>query len=619
MNLHRIVVAIVLLIAVAACSPLIRPSVQLTPDLTGYTTSTQTLNSPDGQWTAEALVALPNRDGNVDSRTYYQQLTIARADGSQRFAPLRIWSPYGLGYDYPALTRWSNDGQSLYFTITEAVDGCGIFTSGHNLQRFDVTDNSITRILFGDQWATFAPDGERVAYFINGVPAIRDLATQAEQYADYALDTEGRSGHLIWSADGSHIAYTIANRPCVNGWTESTTLVVVDSTSMARRELLVEDERRLVAVQWLDTAHILARNPETAETFSVAIETGAVTAIGTPVTVTERADWIFRTTSEVGGLTLQRNGGLIWELLPSGAFIGASTWSPDGKTVVVEQRNVAVNPESSQLEPTNEPLQLWKIDLADPVQIRPELLFPSPASDADHLGKTAPAQAQFGAWSPDGRHLLFWNGAMGASIAADGLPAYVVDVVTADVTQIATAALLNARYYSWRPDSKQLVFTNGGYRSAQINKWLDLFDTETGSVTTLTSDTTQIPGIVAWSPDRELIAYAAVDAALTGDEFADWMTFDNQAIAGRRIYLLDPQTGESRRLNDDESYQDVPVWSKDGATLYYVARDGDELVLAAADPQTGIGTYIDSSHTPLPEMVGYYGQSDWDTILAYIP
>lgn len=246
-----------------------------------YDLSIQQLASPDGQWQAEALVALPGRQSD-DGRNYYQQLTIARTDGKQQYTPLRIWSPYGLGYDYPVLTAWSADSQSLYFTIREAVDGCGIFGSGSDLQRFDVVENTVTRVLFGERWATFSPEGKQVAYFANGSLTIRALATYEEAHTEQTLSTEAVGGHILWSPNGSQLAYTVANRPCIDGWTESTTVVLVDMATMAQTIVLRNDERRLVAVKWLDKTHLLVTehssvSPENRRCLTLDVERDEIT------------------------------------------------------------------------------------------------------------------------------------------------------------------------------------------------------------------------------------------------------------------------------------------------------------------------------------------------------
>ena len=83
--------------------------------------------------------------------------------------------------------------------------------------------------------------------------------------------------------------------------------------------------------------------------------------------------------------------------------------------------------------------------------------------------------------------------------------------------------------------------------------------------------------------------------------------------------MLNVQTGECHRLNDEDGFQDAPTWSADGKTLYYVQRQGNEMVLAAANVLTGQVTYIEASRQLAPGRVGYYGQGDWSVLLDYRP
>jgi hypothetical protein len=85
----------------------------------------------------------------------------------------------------------------------------------------------------------------------------------------------------------------------------------------------------------------------------------------------------------------------------------------------------------------------------------------------------------------------------------------------------------------------------------------------------------------------------------------------------RRVYLLNPKTREHHRLNQVDAFQDAPAWSDDGAVLYYVQREGNDMVLMAANPSTGQAQVIGGSRRPAPTGVGYYGQSNWDDLLAY--
>jgi hypothetical protein len=178
--------------------------------------------------------------------------------------------------------------------------------------------------------------------------------------------------------------------------------------------------------------------------------------------------------------------------------------------------------------------------------------------------------------------------------------------------------VVNRRYQSWSPDSAKLVLSAGVGRSAQSNKWLELFNVSPPQVTTVVSKTEQIPGIVAWSPRGNWIAYAAVASADVGSDPYS-MTWQNPAIAKRRIFLLNPATRERIRLNTADTFQDAPAWNDDGSTLYYVQRDRSDIVLAATNPLTGTVRLVEESRRPAPQVVGYYGQSRWDDVLGYRP
>ncbi|MFQ6059403.1 MAG: hypothetical protein ACE5MB_11065, partial [Anaerolineae bacterium] len=327
--------------------------------------------------------------------------------------------------------------------------------------------------------------------------------------------------------------------------------------------------------------------------------------------------WTALLNETAGSLAVQGPDGKTISVFPPGSTVDTVAWSPDSLHLLVVRANWQRS-QSGEVIRASRPIEIWQVHLKDGQVEPPRLVFQSP-TQPDESGTFPLEQIVLGRWWPDGRRILFWHGMLSASILADGLSMWVLDVETGETRLLADTALLNPRYQSWAPDSSALAFTAGGYRSAQINKWLNLYDVASGRVTTVVSKTEQIPGIVAWSPRGDLIAYAAVPADQTGPEWADWMAFENPAIVGRRVYLLDPATGEHRRLNDVETFQDAPTWSADGAVLYYVQREGDTMALMAADPTTGQAQVIEGSQRPAPGAVGYYGQSRWDDLLAYRP
>jgi hypothetical protein len=327
--------------------------------------------------------------------------------------------------------------------------------------------------------------------------------------------------------------------------------------------------------------------------------------------------WTAVVNETAGSLDLQSAEGETLAVFPAGSTVGTANWSPDGQHLLVVRTNW-LRAESGEKLDISGPAEVWHLRVEGDRVGEPRLSFrPPPELEERAHGTIVPSQIVLDRWSPDCRHVLFWLGPLGASILADGLPLRALDVQTGQATLLADATLLNPRYQSWAPDSSALAFTAGGYRSAQVNKWLSLFDATSGQVTTVVSMTDQVPGIVAWSPQEDLIAYAAVSAAETGPGMADWMVFENPAIAGRRVYLLNPATGQHWRLNDTDAFQDAPTWSDDGAILYYVEREEDTMALMAADPATGQAQVVEGLRQPAPGAVGYYGQSDWDDLLAY--
>ncbi len=327
--------------------------------------------------------------------------------------------------------------------------------------------------------------------------------------------------------------------------------------------------------------------------------------------------WTALVNATAGSLDLQGLGGETFAVFPGGSTVDIVNWSPDSHYLLVVRTNWQRSPSGPEVEVYG-PIEIWQIRLEDDQVGSPRLVFQSP-TQRDESGNLIPEQILWGAWSPDKRYVLFWQGILSGSAQADGLALWTLDSEAGEAIPLADNALLNPRYQSWAPDGSALAFTAGGYRSAQVNKWLNLFDTASGQVTTVVSQTEQIPGIVAWSPRGDLIAYAAVPAEETGWDLADWMSFENAAIAGRRIYLLDPAGGRHWRLNDVDAFQDDPTWSDDGETVYYVQREEDTMALMAADPATGQAQVIEDSRRPAPGAVGYYGQSKWDDLLAYRP
>ncbi len=284
-------------------------------------------------------------------------------------------------------------------------------------------------------------------------------------------------------------------------------------------------------------------------------------------------------------------------------------WSPDSRHLAFASLSQPAALEPA--EPANG-AEIWQVVIQGEQAGQAQLLY-RPTGAVGQAG--LPEQITLGKWSPDDRRLSFWVGPLSGSLLADGLPLWSLEVASGGATPVADTSLVNPAYQSWSPDGGALAFTNGGYRSAQVDKWLSLFQAATGKTTTLAPQEKLVPGAVAWSPQGGPIAFAAVEASKTGPDWADWMGWDNPAIQARRIYLIDPHSGEYHRLNATEAYQDAPAWSADGKTLYFVQMEGSQASVMSADPASGAAQALPGCQAPLPSAAGYYGQVDWSSLL----
>jgi sugar lactone lactonase YvrE len=161
--------------------------------------------------------------------------------------------------------------------------------------------------------------------------------------------------------------------------------------------------------------------------------------------------------------------------------------------------------------------------------------------------------------------------------------------------------------------------TVGGDRSALTGKWLIRYDVASQQSTTLVSQSEQIPGVVDWSPNGQWVAYAAVEAGQVNPDLAYRAAWDNPAVAGRRVYLMNPGNGVHTLLNAGDAFQDAPLWSDDAATLYYVQRQDQYLLLMAFDMSSAQAQPVPGAYEVLPETAGSFGQLDVEPLLSRRP
>lgn len=256
----------------------------------------QTSTAPDGQWTAEFIMAFPEEDtyeedayGEGSLPLFYTGLIVRSTDGNKEWRIIDEWAEEGLGISYPRPLLWSKDGRSFYYTNDVVPDGCGgALKNGSDLYKVDLESGKVTQVLeSGQTWLAISPDEQTVAYaepYGRGL-VLRDLASGEER--SVSIGTTDRKQtydvKIIWSPEGTALAVTIAIGACdmvKDG--ESTSILVVEADSLKVTPVLLEDKRYLTADEWIGNAQLLLSDPQKNQ-WRWDREKGELTFLGTAV------------------------------------------------------------------------------------------------------------------------------------------------------------------------------------------------------------------------------------------------------------------------------------------------------------------------------------------------
>ncbi|MDI7276108.1 MAG: hypothetical protein QME94_09015 [Anaerolineae bacterium] len=170
-------------------------------------------------------------------------------------------------------------------------------------------------------------------------------------------------------------------------------------------------------------------------------------------------------------------------------------------------------------------------------------------------------------WSGDGRHVLFWQGPRSASIAADGLVLQSVPATGGEVRTLAVTMLPYGDLLATSPPSDRLGLVVGSGRETWKHKNLVVMSA-TGEAARQLDAPGQVPASASWSPAGRLIAYSAMPAPELEPVRLDQI---DQALAGRRIWVVAEDGTGRLQLTDDPEYRDErPLWSADGQHILFV-------------------------------------------------
>src|SRR5204862_665400 len=180
----------------------------------------------------------------------------------------------------------------------------------------------------------------------------------------------------------------------------------------------------------------------------------------------------------------------------------------------------------------------------------------------------------------------------------------------------SSGVLQYREYLAVSPFRNHVLVISGYNRNAWTNKRLIAFDTATRNMMVLTDNDTAVASC-AWSPDGNAIAFAAGpdDRVAAGGERA------KQALAQRRIWIMNADGQQRRQLTADAQYRDeYPLWSKDGQDILFMRMDTRDRISVWS-----VGGYVVTVlqlvdqliGPPVNSWFGYYGHVAWPSFIAF--
>jgi Tol biopolymer transport system component len=261
-------------------------------------------------------------------------------------------------------------------------------------------------------------------------------------------------------------------------------------------------------------------------------------------------------------------------------------------------------------------------------------LWASRVDGSEHrelLGDAGPPRAGVvvAGWTPDSRQVLFSRSTtFSASQAADGLSWQMTPLNPDDPAnpQSVTTHYQVPNYDDYThssSDGRLLVGINGGGREATLNKSLFVLDTGSPNLGRLLTGNGVAASSPALSPDGSTIAYVQQPEGAFQDSTGE-----------RRIWLIEPDGTNPRRLTQNAVAEERPQWSADGRFILYVRIDSSAWPATTMESNPGgrVSLWRHELATGREEMlldgiefytnavntnIGYFGHYDWDSIFDW--
>jgi len=232
-------------------------------------------------------------------------------------------------------------------------------------------------------------------------------------------------------------------------------------------------------------------------------------------------------------------------------------------------------------------------------------------------------------WTPDSQQILFsFSISFSAAQQADGLSWRMMplDSNTANNggSSVTTAydVLDYTDFTDISPDGTHLALVNGGRRDSTENKRLAVLDTTSGYAGKEVTGPDVAVSSPDWSPDGKTIAYVQQPAS------PDYIVSPRL----RRIWLVDADGSNPRRLTKNIFPEERPQWSPDGRHIVYV-RPGPGPEPPSPEFSGGLASIwlyelstaservlvdkIEFNAGGIDTNINYFGHLDWDSIFDW--
>ena len=191
---------------------------------------------------------------------YTETLTVQRRDGSAGYTLFTEPPTEGLGYTLAEPLFFTPDEQFLFYNQRSVADGCGLYAGGGDLVQVNLSSGvKTTRENTSGVGHTLSPDGQTIA-FLRGYLSneftlhLYDLSNGQTETITFPLDgADAAAGSLIFSPDGSQVAFAAQQAFCGDGWT-------IGTIDVATAELTTYPAEHLAfwrPIAWVDDLVVL--------------------------------------------------------------------------------------------------------------------------------------------------------------------------------------------------------------------------------------------------------------------------------------------------------------------------------------------------------------------------